>query len=440
MPTELKVVMFADQIDSTKRMQQRTFAEVKVTALAQDSLTAEAVGLCRGKILKDTGDGHMIEFRSCSDAVRCGFIIQSRVRQRNDTLIQDQLKFDLHIGIDFGETVLMPNGDLRATTANLAARVSAQCPAGEVYFTEKVKRELDIGAAVVRRVPKVGLKGFDNPVSIYCLTDWLGEIESSPNPFIWRDGITRADDFFDRTKETKKLLELLHHKQNCQIVGPRRIGKTSLLRQVERMAVTNSDTLVAYLDLQDPRCFTLSGWLAFVGKQWNWSQIPYDLVDFAEGIEKMLTAELRPVLCLDEFEEPASRRSEFSRDFFLALRSCGQRGLSIVTTSLRPLNELTDISDPTSPFYNTFKLLELDVFTEIDAHDFISIYRPGVQSFTEDEKKAILSFAKGHPLALQVACYYILEARETGEILALAIQRAATEMKAALPLRHANFL
>ena len=434
MITELKVVMFTDQINSTSHMRHRTFAEVKRISLEQDQLTAEAVGLCRGKILKDLGDGHLVEFQSCLNAVRCGFILQQRVKARNAAQRDDRLQFDLHIGIDLGEVLLLPTGDFRANSANLAARLSAQCPAGQVYFTDNVRRELHPRDAKLERVGDFSLKGFVETIPVFRLLNWLGEIESSPNPFIWRDGITKAEDFFDREHETNKLQAFLRAKQNCQIVGARRIGKTSLLRQIERSNVEEyTDTLVAYLDLQDPHCFTLLGWFTLAGKQWNWSTTPRSLVDFADGIEAMLARGLRPVLLLDEFEEFVMRHSEFTRDFFLALRSCGQRGLAIITTSKRSLNQLTDTNDPSSAFYNTFPLMTLEAFEETAAQDFVNIYRSGVSPFSNEEKEEILGFAKGHPLALQVACYYVLEARKKGESLSSSLQKAAEEMKATLP-------
>ena len=49
-----------------------------------------------------------------------------------------------------------------------------------------------------------------------------------PNPFIYGK-IVYEDDFFDRTKERKRLLQLLQGRNNVLILGDRRIGKTSLL-------------------------------------------------------------------------------------------------------------------------------------------------------------------------------------------------------------------
>ncbi|HZT59690.1 MAG TPA: adenylate/guanylate cyclase domain-containing protein [Pyrinomonadaceae bacterium] len=437
MSTELKVVMFTDQVSSTLNMTRRTPAEVKQVAREQDDLTADAVKQCRGTILKDTGDGHLVEFTSCADAVRCGFLLQRRVKERNDSQADERLRFDLHVGIDFGEAVVLAGGDLRANTANLAARVCSACPAGEVYFTEKVSKELNPREARAERVEVEPdkLKGVQDKPDIYRLAEWLVPFESTPNPFIWRAGITNASDFFDRDAEQRTLRSYLRGRQNCQLVGPRRIGKTSLLRQVERAAPTwDAAAGVAYLDLQDPRCYTLKGWLALASRGCKWATPPATLAEFADCVDAALDGGQRPVLCLDEFEELTARRDEFTRDFFMTLRSCAQRGLSVVTASQRPLSELTDRGDPTSPFYNTFPLLRLGPFAPADASDFLNLYRAGVPRFSDDERRAILDFAKGHPLALQVACFHVLEAKEDGTTLLAALRQVADDMKAHIPV------
>jgi len=434
MQTQLKVIAFTDQVGSTTKTAQRTHAEIDRVNRDQQSLTVEIVQQCRGAILKDTGDGHMIEFLACSDAVRFGFIIQQRVKARNDAQTNDNLKFDLHVGIDFGEAIVLETGDLRANAANLAARVSGISPAGEIYFTEKIMTELNPREVELVKVGAVKLKGVAKKVAIYRLVNWLGTIERAPNPFVWRDGITSAADFFDRDNEQRRLRDYLRQRQNCQIVGPRRIGKTSLLRQIERAAPEwNKAAVVAYMDLQDARCFTLSGWLKRISQQFAWPATAQSLADVAESVEAMLANGVHPVLCLDEFELITARRAEFTGDFLLALRSCGQQGMAIITASKKPLSQLTEPDDLTSSFYNTFPTLRLGVFSIEDASDFVTLHRSGVPQFTPEEKEAIQEFAKGRPLALQVACFQALEAKESGEKLTAAMQRAADDMKNHLP-------
>ena len=256
----------------------------------------------------------------------------------------------------------------------------------------------------------------------------------APNPFTSRKGITKSWAFFNREDEQSTIRDYLYNGQNCQIVGPRRIGKTSLLFQVERViAEWEKTAVIAYLDQHDANCHKLSGWLKLVSEKFRWTPPATNLSEFTMHVERMLSRNLLPILCLDEFEDFTRRRDEFNRDFFTNLRHCGNQGMAIITSSQAQLNELTDPDDPTSPFYNTFPLLELGPFTDEDVEDFLNLLRPNLQPFEPEEKKVIRDFAKGHPLALQVACYYVVKAKMRGTSLAIALQDAAKDMKAYLP-------
>lgn len=176
-------------------------------------------------------------------------------------------------------------------------------------------------------------------------------------------------------------------------------------------------------------------WLGRLARQFAWPDAPGDLEGLASGIEEMVDGGVHPVICLDEVEQLISRASVFSRDFFLALRSLGQNGLSLITAGRRPLSELMDAADTeVSPFYNTFPLLRLPSFAPVDAHDFVMFARPGVPPFSEAQRTAILQFADGHPLALQAACYWMLDAKIHGNgSVQAAIRAADYDMRGYLP-------
>lgn len=256
----------------------------------------------------------------------------------------------------------------------------------------------------------------------------------TPNPFVWRGPITEPDAFFNRIQEQEQLQDCLRKRQNCQIVGERRIGKTSLLLHVSRETPTwQSDAVVAWMDMHHPSCYTLSGFMNRTAKQFQWAQPPISLTELAEGVETMFQQGRRPILYIDGFEEFATRREEFHRDFFLTLRACSQQWMPIITSSRQPLSKLTDPGDPTSPFYNTFHVLALGAFTQEDAADFLTLSRPGVVPLTTDVKARLLEFARNHPLALQIAYYHIVEAQERSEPLSVILLRANDEMRALLP-------
>lgn len=434
-PPKLKVVMFTDQVKSTINTVRRTNAEIEQVARQQDKLTAEVLHMTSGTFLNETGDGCLAEFPSVLEAVQAGVILQQRVADRNKAQTSKQMQFELHIGIDSGELVVLEDGKLRGNAANRCARICSQCPPGEVYLSETAAGMLKKNEVELESAGAFSLKGISGKTKLFRIAALHFMPKDARNPFIWRGGITNPEDFFNRDDEQSTLRAYLQGKQNCQIVGPRRIGKTSLLRQVERVARDWEETaVVAYLDLQDARCYSLSGWLNRASKQFRWDTSVTSLAEFADCVEDMLQKKnQRPVLCLDEFEELIARRNEFSSDFFKNLRSCGQQGMSIFTASQKQLSELTEPSDPTSPFYNTFPLLRLGQFGEADARDFVTIYRSGVPSFTKEERAMILEFAKGHPQALQVVCFHMLEAKKKGYNLITAMQRASEDVKANLP-------
>ena len=268
--------------------------------------------------------------------------------------------------------------------------------------------------------------GFEQLVAYVNMTTAVAQPPTAEvNPFSVRAGIRNDAFFFDRMQERNTLRDYLRARQNCQVVGPRRIGKSSILLFAQRhCAEWCPSTRVAYFDLQDPRCFTLAGWLNEVV---NGLQLPTavaTLSDLMEAVEDLLDHGIQPVLCLDEFGEMAARRTEFTREVFLTLRSCGQKGMSIITAAPKRLSQLTDPGDDTSPFFNTFPILTLKQFSPVDARAFVDLERQGMPQLTETEKLRVLEFSQGHPLALQAACYHVLAARISLEPLSDALARA----------------
>ena len=259
MQTELQVVMFTDQVKSTENTIRRMHAEVAQVSQDQKEITIEVLQLTRGTFLKDTGDGCLAQFQSVLEAVQAGKLIQKRTIERNSTLKNSRLRFDLHIGIDVGDVVVSADGDLRGEAVNRCSRICSQCPPGNVYISSSAASLLKQNEVELDLIGDISMKGIDSVtvLNVKSLFVWPGGM---PNPFIWRGGITKAEDFYNRETEQRMLRSYLRGRQNCQIVGVRRIGKTSLLRQIERVSSDwDRTTVVVYVDLQDARCFTLSG-------------------------------------------------------------------------------------------------------------------------------------------------------------------------------------
>jgi Adenylate and Guanylate cyclase catalytic domain len=74
----------------------------------------------RGRIVKRTGDGVLIEFASAVDAARCAVEIQHGMIERNAPVPQDK-RIELRIGIHVGD-VMIEDGDIFGDGVNIAAR------------------------------------------------------------------------------------------------------------------------------------------------------------------------------------------------------------------------------------------------------------------------------------------------------------------------------
>jgi hypothetical protein len=71
-----------------------------------------------GRIVKRTGDGSIVEFRSTVDAVRCAIEVQNAMVERNAGVPED-LQIVFRIGIHIGDVVEESDGDLMGTGSTL---------------------------------------------------------------------------------------------------------------------------------------------------------------------------------------------------------------------------------------------------------------------------------------------------------------------------------
>ena len=90
----------------------------------------------RGRIVKTTGDGLLIEFASVVDAVRCAVVVQQAMPERNTDVDADS-RIELRIGINLGD-VIVEDDDLYGDGVNIAARLEALADAGGVFVSNTV--------------------------------------------------------------------------------------------------------------------------------------------------------------------------------------------------------------------------------------------------------------------------------------------------------------
>jgi TolB-like protein/class 3 adenylate cyclase len=90
----------------------------------------------RGRIVKTTGDGMLVEFSSVVDAVRCAVEVQQAMPERNAGIAAHN-RLELRIGINLGD-VIVEGDDLYGDGVNIAARIEALADAGGVFVSNTV--------------------------------------------------------------------------------------------------------------------------------------------------------------------------------------------------------------------------------------------------------------------------------------------------------------
>ena len=115
----------------------------------------------RGRIVKRTGDGLLVDFASAVEAVRCAIAIQSGMAIRNRTTDSDQ-RIDFRIGINIGD-VIIEGDDIYGDGVNIAARLESLAEPGAIIVSRVVRDSVrdklevaleDLGEKPVKNIPK----------------------------------------------------------------------------------------------------------------------------------------------------------------------------------------------------------------------------------------------------------------------------------------------
>src|SRR5271167_4841474 len=100
----------------------------RLRALRSD-LIDPTIAVHNGRVVKRTGDGSLVEFRSVVDAVRCAMEVQNAMVERNAGVPEDR-RILFRIGIHLGDVVEEADGDLMGDGVNIAARLERHHRAG----------------------------------------------------------------------------------------------------------------------------------------------------------------------------------------------------------------------------------------------------------------------------------------------------------------------
>src|SRR3974390_673030 len=115
----------------------------------------------RGRIVKTTGDGMLVEFVSVVDAVRCAVDIQRNMVERNAE-VPTERRIEFRVGINVGD-IISDNDDIYGEGVNVAARLEALADPGGIDVSRTVHDQVrdklnfsfeDLGEQAVKNIPR----------------------------------------------------------------------------------------------------------------------------------------------------------------------------------------------------------------------------------------------------------------------------------------------
>ena len=120
----------------------------------------------RGRIVKTTGDGMLVEFSSVVDAVRCAVELQRGMSERNAGVSVDK-RIEFRIGVNLGD-IIIDNDDIFGDGVNIAARLEGIAEPGGICISRQAHDHLREKLSFT--CEKLGLRNLKNiakPVEVY---------------------------------------------------------------------------------------------------------------------------------------------------------------------------------------------------------------------------------------------------------------------------------
>ena len=189
---KLAVILASDIVGFSRLVgadEERMLARLR--ALRSDLLDP-TIAVHHGRVVKRTGDGILIEFRSMVDAVRCAIEVQTGMIERNAGLPPER-RIEFRIGIHLGDVVEESDGDLMGDGVNIAARLEGIAEPGGICLSEDAYRQVrdrlkeefvDLGDQTLKNIAR--------PVRVYAIESRSGGPAPAPQAAaLERSGLPR---------------------------------------------------------------------------------------------------------------------------------------------------------------------------------------------------------------------------------------------------------
>jgi adenylate cyclase len=162
----LAAVLAADVVGYSRLMEvdeAGTLVRLKTVRL---ELIDPAISKCKGRIIKTTGDGMLVEFQSVTEALRCAVDFQERMARRNRDMPASRTLL-YRIGINLGD-VIVESDDIFGDGVNVAARLEAMAEPGGICVSAAVRDQVgDRLGVAYEDLGDRQLKNISRPVHVF---------------------------------------------------------------------------------------------------------------------------------------------------------------------------------------------------------------------------------------------------------------------------------
>jgi TolB-like protein/tetratricopeptide (TPR) repeat protein len=166
----LTTILAADAVGYSRLVGTDEEGTLKRLRAIRSELIDPLIAAHRGRIVKTTGDGLLVEFASVVDAVRSAVEMQRAIAASNAPLAPDK-RIEFRVGINLGDVVVEDDGDLMGDGVNVAARLEGIAEPGGICLSsaayDQVRGKIDITA---QDRGEQHLKNIVEPVRIYALS------------------------------------------------------------------------------------------------------------------------------------------------------------------------------------------------------------------------------------------------------------------------------
>jgi adenylate cyclase len=139
-PRRLAAILAADVAGYSRLMGKNEEGTLAALKVLRRELADPKIKEHRGRIVKTTGDGLLVEFASVVDAVRCAVDVQREMTERN-TGVPAERRIEFRIGINVGD-IIIDNKDIHGDGVNVAARLETLAEPGGICVSRVVRDQV----------------------------------------------------------------------------------------------------------------------------------------------------------------------------------------------------------------------------------------------------------------------------------------------------------